>query len=170
MPTGARRSSSSASPAPTRSPTIRPPPINKLSAAAFDRMFPDEDACRAYLVARRWPDGIRCPHCGNPAVYDLPSRKWHWLCKKCAPDGYRFSHIAGTIFGNTKKPLRDWYRAVHMMLTADRRGMAFGSDRTARSMCNKIRTALMQDIDQLGGIVEVDVTFVGGLAAAVVGE
>jgi transposase-like protein len=31
-------------------------------------------------------------------------------------------------------------------------------------MCHKVRVALMQDIDQLGGIVEVDETFVGGLA------
>ena len=56
--------------------------------------------------------------CGNPAVYDLPSRKWHWQCEKCAPDGYRFSHIAGTIFENTNKPLRDWYRIAHLMLTS----------------------------------------------------
>ena len=31
-------------------------------------------------------------------------------------------------------------------------------------MCHKVRTALMQDIDKLGGNVEVDETFVGGLA------
>ena len=96
----------------------RPRPIHQLTAAQFERMFPDEDACRAYLVARRWPQGVRCPRCGNPAVYDLPSRKWHWQCEKCAPDGYRFSHIAGTIFENTNKPLRDWYRIAHLMLTS----------------------------------------------------
>jgi hypothetical protein len=39
-----------------------------------------------------------------------------------------------------------------------------GSYRTAWLMCHKVRTALMQDIDKLGGIVEVDETFVGGLA------
>jgi hypothetical protein len=31
-------------------------------------------------------------------------------------------------------------------------------------MCHKVRTALMEDIEQLGGIVEVDETFVGGRA------
>ena len=50
----------------------------------------DDEAPKAYLKARRWPQGVRCPRCGNPAVYDLPSRKWHWQCEKCAPDGYRF--------------------------------------------------------------------------------
>jgi hypothetical protein len=42
--------------------------------------------------------------------------------------------------------------------------MGFGSLKTAWLMCHKVRTALMQDIDKLGGIVEVDGNFVGGLA------
>src|SRR4029077_1474333 len=89
----------------------RTKPVHQLTAAQFERMFPDEEACRLYLVARRWPDGVRCPRCGNSAVYHL-SREWHWQCEKCAPDGYRFSHIAGTIFENTNKPLRDWFRVI----------------------------------------------------------
>ncbi len=34
-------------------------------------MFPDEDACCAYLVAHRWPEGVHCPRCGNAKVYTL---------------------------------------------------------------------------------------------------
>ncbi len=153
----------------------QPKPVTQLTAAQFERMFPDEEACKAYLVARRWPEGVRCPRCGNPAVYDLPSRKWHWQCTKCAPGGsmgYRFSHLAGTIFENTNKPLRDWYRVIHLMLTSKKgmsalqimRFMGFGSYKTAWMMCHKVRVALIEDIEQLGGIVEVDETFVGGLA------
>lgn len=148
----------------------RPKPVHQLTAAEFEDMFPHEDACRAYLVARRWPQGVRCPRCGNPAVYDLPSRKWHWQCEKCAPDGYRFSVIAGTIFENTNKPLRDWYKVAHLMLVSKKgmsalqimRYMGFGSYKTAWSMCHKIRIALIEDIGKLGGIVEVDETYVGG--------
>jgi hypothetical protein len=55
----------------------------------------------------------------SAADYRL-SREWHWQCEKCAPDGYRFSHIAGTIFENTNKPLRDWFRVIHLMLTGER--------------------------------------------------
>ena len=44
------------------------------------------------------------------------------------------------------------------------RYMGFGSYKTDWLMCHKVRTALMEDIDKLGGIVEVDETFVGGLA------
>jgi len=148
----------------------RPKPVHQLTAAQFEAMFPDEEACKAYLVARRWPDGVRCPRCGNPKVYDLKSRQWHWQCEKCAPDGYRFSHIAGTIFENTNKPLRDWFRVAHLMLTSKKgmsamqiyRFMGFGSYKTAWEMCHKIRTALIEDIEKLGGIVEVDETYVGG--------
>jgi len=32
--------------------------------------------------------------------------------------GYRFSVLAGTIFENTNKPLRNWFRVIHMMLTS----------------------------------------------------
>jgi transposase-like protein len=151
----------------------QPKPVHQLTAAQFDAMFPDEEACKAYLVARRWPEGVRCPRCGNPAVYDLPSRKWHWQCTQCAPGGsmgYRFSHIAGTIFENTNKPLKDWFKVAHLMLVSKKgmsalqimRYMGFGSYKTAWLMCHKIRTALVEDIEQLGGIVEVDETFVGG--------
>jgi IS1 family transposase len=153
----------------------QPKPVHQLTAAQFERMFPDEDACKAYLQARRWPDGVHCPRCGNPVVYDLPSRKWHWQCAQCAPGGstgYRFSILVDTIFENTNKPLRDWYRVVHLMLTSKKgmsalqimRYMGFGSYKTAWSMCHKVRVALMEDIGKLGGIVEVDETFVGGLA------
>lgn len=150
----------------------RPKAIHQLTSAQFDAMFPagDEDACKAYLKARRWPDGVRCPRCGNPAVYDLKSRKWHWQCEKCAPDGYRFSVIAGTIFENTNKPLRDWFKVAHLMLTSKKgmsarqlwRYMGFGSLKTAWSMAHKIRTALIEPETKLGGIVEIDETYVGG--------
>ena len=151
----------------------QPKPIHQLTAAQFDKLFPDEPACCAYLAARRWPDGVRCPRCGNPNLYDASSYKsFHWQCRACATDGYRFSVIAGTIFENTNKPLRDWYRVIHLMLVSKKgmsalqlyRYMGFGSYKTAWLMCHKVRVALMEDIEKLGGIVEVDETFVGGLA------
>lgn len=153
----------------------RPKPVHQMTEGQFEAMFPDEDACKAYLVARRWPDGVHCPRCGNPKVYDLKSREWHWQCTQCAPGGstgYRFSHIAGTIFENTNKPLRQWFKVVHLMLTSKKgisalqiqRHMGFGAYRTAHSMCHKIRAALIEPEVKLGGIVEVDETFIGGLA------
>jgi hypothetical protein len=143
-----------------------------MTEGQFEDMFPmgDDDAPKAYLKARRWPDGVHCPRCGNPKVYDLRSRKWHWQCEQCTPDGYRFSVIAGTIFENTNKPLRQWFKVVHLMTTSKKgisalqiqRQMGFGSYETAHSMCHKIRAAMMQPQEKLGGIVEIDETYIGG--------
>src|SRR6476646_9162850 len=118
----------------------QPKPVHQLTAAQFEKTFPDEEACKAYLVARRWPNGVHCPRCGNKKLYDASSFKsFHWQCRECAPDGYRFSCIAGTIFENTNKPLRDWFKVTHLMLTSKKgmsarqlgRYMGFGSVKTA---------------------------------------
>jgi transposase-like protein len=151
----------------------RPKPVPQMSTAQFEAKFPigDDEACLRYLVARRWPQGVHCPRCGNTDLYDASSYKpFHWQCRECAPDGYRFSALAGTIFENTKKPLRDWYRVAHLML-ASKKGMSalqiqrmlgFGSYETAHSMCHKIRAALIAPEEKLGGIVEIDDTWIGG--------
>ena len=36
---------------------------------------------------------------------------------------YRFSHLVGTIFENTKLDLLDWFRVIHLMLTS-KKGVA----------------------------------------------
>jgi transposase-like protein len=142
-----------------------------MTVAQFENMFPDETTCKAYLQARRWPKGVRCPRCGNDKVFPISSMPFKWQCYKCAPESYRFSVIAGTIFENTNKPLRDWFRVTHLMLASKKgmsalqiqRMMGFGSYSTAHSMCHKIRAALIEPEAKLGGIVEVDETWVGGL-------
>jgi hypothetical protein len=148
----------------------RPKPVHQMTVAQFEAMFPDEEACKAYLVARRWPNGVKCPRCGFEG-FPLAGRKFHWQCYSCAPaTSYRFSHIAGTIFENTNKPLREWFRVVHLMLTSKKgisalqvqRVMGFGSYGTANSICHKIRAALIEPETKLGGIVEVDETWIGG--------
>jgi IS1 family transposase len=145
--------------------------VHQLTVAEFDALFPDEDACCAYLVASRWPDGVHCPRCGATDPHALGN--WRWQCYQCAPQtSYRFSHIAGTIFENTNKPLRDWFRVIHLMLASKKgmsalqimRYMGFGSYKTAWYMCHRIRVALVEHPDQLAGIVEVDETYVGGKA------
>ena len=50
----------------------RPKPVHQLTAKQFDAMFQTEEDCIKYLVARRWPEGVICPRCGNPKVYALP--------------------------------------------------------------------------------------------------
>jgi ribosomal protein L37AE/L43A len=151
----------------------RPKPVHQMTEAEFEDRFTDEAACAAYLVARRWPDGVVCPRCGNPKVFPVGSMAFKWQCYQCEKvkgAGYRFSHIAGTIFENTNKPLRQWFKVVHLMLCSKKgisslqiqRQMGFGSYETALNMTHKIRTALIEPETKLGGIVEVDETYVGG--------
>jgi transposase-like protein len=151
----------------------QPKQIPQMTVAQFESAFPDEDACDAYLVARRWPNGVKCPRCGSDRPYELKTMKFKWECPDCSPGGYRFSNIAGTIFENTNVDLRVWYRVIHLLLTSKKgmsarqihRYIGFGSYKTAWYMCHRIRAALIEkDFDKLGGVVEVDETFIGGKA------
>jgi transposase-like protein len=151
----------------------QPKSITQMTFAEWEKAFPNEDACAAYLLANRWPNGVHCPRCGSDRVYDLKTMKWKWECPDCSDSGYRFSHIAGTIFENTNKTLREWFRVIHLMLTSKKgisalqihRMMGFGSYRTAWNMCHRVRAGLAdKEFHKLMGIVEVDETFVGGLA------
>jgi hypothetical protein len=147
--------------------------IMQMTVAQFEAAFPDEDACDAYLVAHRWPNGVFCPRCGSTRVYKLATMKWKWECPDCSPKGYRFSDIAGTIFENTNVDLLKWFRVIHLMMTAKKgisarqvhRYMGFGSYKTAWYMCHRIRASLQdKEFQKLMGIVEVDETYVGGKA------
>ncbi|MEX0842435.1 MAG: IS1595 family transposase [Xanthobacteraceae bacterium] len=149
----------------------RPMPVHQMTIGQFEARFTDEDACKSYLVARRWPNGVECPRCYNKEVFPVKSMPFKWQCYKCTPNsGYRFSLTVDTIFENSNKPLREWFRVVHLMLTSKKgisslqiqRVMGFGSYETALNMTHKIRTALIETETKLGGIVEVDETWIGG--------
>src|ERR1700686_2934425 len=121
----------------------------QMTTDQFDKLFPDDDACKAYLIVRRWPDGIvRCPRCSSERVYELKSRPFHWECPDCRKGGaYRFSVLVGTVFENTNVPLRTWFKVIYLMLTSKKgisalqvhRMMGFGSYKTAHYMCHRIR-------------------------------
>jgi transposase-like protein len=148
--------------------------IHQMTVAQWEAAFPDENACCAYLVGHRWPEGVFCPRCGAEVRHPVATMPFKWQCYACAPNsGYRFSHLTGTIFENTNKPLRDWFRVIHLMLTSKKsisalqiqRMLGFGSYETAHYMCHRIRAGLAnKNFQKLTGVVEVDETFVGGKA------
>ena len=148
--------------------------IMQMSVSQFETAFPTEEACDAFLVAHRWPDGVYCPRCGSVNVYTLKNMPYRWECSACRQGGaYRFSHLVGTIFENTNVDLRQWFRVIHLMTTSKKgisarqvhRYMGFGSYKTAWYMCHRIRAAFQdKEFKKLMGIVEVDETYVGGKA------
>lgn len=147
---------------------------------AFDKRFPDDDACKAFLAAHRWPDGVRCPRCNRKEkVYAINSKAFTWRCRNddCGGrNGYKFSVITHTIFQDTKIALKLWFKVAFLILTA-KKGISalqihrvmFGENtghdyRTSWFMCHRWRAAMKGDVLPLEGIIEIDETFVGGKA------
>src|SRR5438105_5244787 len=140
--------------------------------------FATDEQCLQYIQEMRWPDGIvRCPACGGKDVkrVDRKSdsknrRKWFYLCleKSCHN---QFTPTSGTIFHDTHLPLIVWFQAITLLLNAKKgisakqlqRDLGIGGDKTAGYLNHRIREAMREGaLPPLGGIVEIDETYVGG--------
>jgi transposase-like protein len=146
--------------------------------SAFDRRFPNDDACKAYLAAHRWPDGVRCPRCNRKEkITPINAKPFTWRCRNTdcgGRNGYKFSVITHTIFQDTKIRLTLWFKVAFLILTSKKGisanqihrvifGEYSGSDyRTSWFMCHRWRAAMKGDAFSLTGEIEVDETFVGG--------
>ena len=133
----------------------------------FDARFGTETACRAYLFQLRWPEGFRCPLCG--CSESSPVRTVLVRCRKCR---HQTSVTAGTIFQDTRTPLRLWFQAIWWVTTQKNGASALGLRRvlglkqyqTAWTWLHKLRCAMVRPgRDLLSGRVEVDEAYVGGL-------
>jgi len=98
------------------------------------------------------------------------------VCTGCQ---YQGSLTAGTIFQDTRKPLTVWFRAIWWVTTQKNGASALGLQRilglgsyvTAWTWLHKLRRAMVRPgRDRLGGRVEVDETYVGGLEEGVRGR
>lgn len=134
--------------------------------AEFQARFADEDACRNYLAACRWPDGYRCPQCGHAESFQLPRRSL-WQCKSC---GHQTSVTAGTIMHGTRTSLREWFCAAYLVTTHTpgmsalqlQRQLGITRYETAWTMLHKLRRAMIRpQRELLCGKVEADETYVG---------
>lgn len=137
------------------------------SIVEFQRRFPDDDACRAYLFASRWPDGFRCPRCGRDEVGN-EQRRHVWQCRRC---GHQTSITAGTVMHKTRTPLSLWFWAAYLMTTHTpgisavqlQRQLGIARYETAWLILQKLRRAMVApERTPLKVEVEVDETLVGG--------
>lgn len=133
---------------------------------AFEDRFATEAACREYLAEIRWPDGFRCPRCEHREAWSTERGLWH--CRGC---GFQTSVTAGTIFQDTRKPLRLWFRAMWYVVSQKQGVSALGLQRvlglsryeTTWIWLHKLRTAMVRPgRDRLSGTVQVDETYIGG--------
>jgi transposase-like protein len=141
----------------------------------FQLQFATEEACQEYLARCRWPDGYRCPKCGNARAYALVSRR-RWQCAVCR---HQVSLTSGTVLHNTKTPLSVWFWAAYLM-TTDKRGLSalllqhqlnLSRYETAWMMLHKLRRAMVNaGREPLQGEVEIDDTWIGAKQAGLRGS
>ena len=133
-----------------------------------------EDQCREYLIERRWPDGVTCPHCGADSPYTIERRTKSknkvqklFKCRKCRK---QFTPMVGTIFHGSKIPLSKWFAAIYLMC-ASKKGISAHQihrqlDITYKSawfLCHRVREAMRdKNREPLTGVIEADETYIGG--------
>jgi transposase-like protein len=140
-----------------------------------------EAQARQMLERIRWPNGVHCifPDCGGAEVYRLEVKgktlksgrvvgpRSLYKCKACRR---QFSVTKGTIFEDSKIPLRTWIMVMYRMCSSKKGVSAhqihreFGlSYESAWFMCHRIRYAMQdRDTSPLTGVIEADETYVGG--------
>ncbi len=132
----------------------------------LEARFSTEAACREYLFALRWPEGFRCPRCGNQKAWPVSEMLW-----ECASCHRQLSVTAGTIFQDSRLSLTLLFRAAWWVTSQQNGVSAMGLQRvlglksykTAWAMLHKLRRAMVRPgRDRLQGRVEVDEAFVGG--------
>jgi transposase-like protein len=146
----------------------------------FDRFGTDEKA-RKHLEGVLWKNGIVCPKCKcndqtkfsdikpNAAAKTRAGLRWCANCKD------KFTVTIGTVFEDSKIPLRKWLIAWYMICSSKKgisslqlqRNLELGSYRTALFMAHRIRHALKENgyAEKMDGTIEADETFVGGVTA-----
>lgn len=132
----------------------------------FEQRFATEEACQEYLYQIRWPQGFICPRCGHQEFWS--SKIDRYRCRHCE---YRVSIKVGTIFQDSRIPLRIWFRAIWQIVSQKNGISALGLQRvlglnryeTTWNMLHRLRTAMVRPgRDRLVGPVQVDETYVGG--------
>ena len=132
----------------------------------FEERFRTERACLEYLFNIKCPNGFLCIRCGRNKFWLTEQGLYH--CSNC---GFQYSVKTGTIFQDTKKPLRLWFRVI-WHITSQKYGtnalgiqrvFGIGSYHTAWTWLHKLRHAMIRPgRDPLSGIVDIDETYIGG--------
>ena len=139
----------------------------------FQRLFPNEAACAAYLERARWSDGFVCDYCGTLGEpYRFANRPSVCRCRHCNRDT---SLTAGTVMERTHTPLSVWFWAAYLVASQTpgmsaaqfQRQLGLSRYETAFQILHKLRVGMVRpDQDRIGGnsfdAVEADETYVGG--------
>ena len=142
-------------------------PYTQMDLITFQRRFGTEKACRKRLFLMKWPDGYRCPRCGESKHYHIEDRGLY----QCVACKHQASLTAGTVMHKTRTPLVKWFWAIYLLSTDKRGHSALALSRKldigikcAWTMQHKIRNAMgARDAEyQLAGLIQVDDAFFNG--------
>jgi len=141
------------------------------SLLEFQRIFPNEPECIAYLEEIRWPNGFTCPICGiGDTAQRIATRPRILRCRHCHGD---IALTAGTVMHATRTPLQAWFLGAYLMTTQTpgmsalqlQRQLGLPRYETAFQMLHKLRAGMVRpNRDRIGKSwpVEVDEALVGG--------
>ena len=143
------------------------------SLPEFQRLFPDDAACAAYLEQARWGDGFACPHCGTAGEpFHFENRPGVLRCRKCRQNT---GLTVGTVMERSHTPLNVWFWAAYLVASQTpgmsavqfQRQLGLSRYETAFQILHKLRSGMVRpNQDRIGGQpknhVEVDETWVGG--------
>ena len=143
------------------------------SLPEFQRLFPNEAACAAYLERTRWSNGFVCHRCGTfGEPYRISTRPGVLRCRKCRCDT---SLTVGTVMERTHTPLSVWFWAAYLVTSQTpgmsavqfQRQLGLSCYETAFQILHKLRAGMVRpDQDRIGGKpgehVEADETYIGG--------
>ena len=131
--------------------------------------IPDEAAAERYFIKTRWPDGVKCPHCGSLNVQSSAKHKtMPFRCREkyCAK---RFSAKTGTVMEGSKLGIRTWVIAMYLFTTnikgVSSMRLSRELDITQKSawfLAHRLRESYKEWGVPFQGPVEADETFVGG--------
>lgn len=131
--------------------------------------FDSEKKCVDYLAQLKWNDEPECPYCGHNDYYILntTNRGKRWKCTKC---NKQYSVRVGTIFEESKLPLRKWFVAIYL-ITAHKKGISSHqlakdikvTQKTAWIILHRVRKTFKQSDEKYNTKVEIDETYIGGL-------
>lgn len=132
-----------------------------------------EPLSAAFLERQRWGDTPACPRCGDVSVYPMIGRDgqrnkdYRWRCRGCKE---MFTVRTGTIFEETRLPLRVWVYAIWKACSSKKGISALQLSRemeithkSALFILRRIRHGLGEvSPEKLTGTIEVDEVYVGG--------
>jgi transposase-like protein len=77
----------------------------------------DDARCFELVRRHRWPEGVRCPHCGSAGVArdGRDDAQPHRQRYRCQERRARFDDLTGTVLAGRHRPLRVWVLCLYLM-------------------------------------------------------